>query len=288
MAQMIFNPGQFTTPKAKPLPIILLLDTSGSMDIVTNPDEVRRTGNYGVVDGNNVEFVEGGITRISVLNDAVRKMIRTFAKYERDATEFLVSIITFGDDTRMILPPTAASDVRFVDLVAAGDITPLGKALTIAKTLVEDRTQIPSRAYCPLVILVSDGEANDNWQPPFYDFIRNGRSAKCDRIALAIGNEANRNMLAQFIEGTDHSVFEADTADQITDFFKFVTMSSVQRTLSQNPNEIPKDTDVRIPPQPGASPAPANPETPVKSPGADAAPVQPGPEPEEEEEEGYW
>lgn len=288
MAQMIFNPGQFTAPKAKPLPIILMLDTSGSMEIVTNPDEVRRTGQYGFVDGNNVEFVEGGIMRISVLNDAVRKMLRTFAKYERDATEFLVSIITFGDDTRMVLPPTAASDVRFTDLAAAGDITPLGKALGIAKTLIEDKTQIPSRAYRPLVILVSDGEANDNWQPPFQDFIRNGRSAKCDRIALAIGSEANRNMLAEFVAGTDHSVFEADTAEQITDFFKFVTMSSVQRTLSRNPNEVPKDDDVKIPPPPKAAPTPAGPETTAGSAKAEPAPVQPEPEQEEEEEEGYW
>ena len=244
MAYMIFDPKQFTTQKAKPLPVILMLDTSGSMNIITNPDEVRRTGRTGVVDGQNVEFVEGGITRISVLNDAVRKMLRTLSKYEREATEFLVAILTFGEDTRLALAPSPAADVRFTDLNASGDTTPLGKALEIAKNLIEDRAQIPSRAYRPLVILVSDGLPDAGWETAFDNFIHNGRSAKCDRMALAIGKEADRNMLGKFVEGTGHSVAEADTAEEITKFFKFVTMSTVQRTLSQDPNQAPKDADV--------------------------------------------
>ena len=246
MAQTLFNPEQFTTPKAKPLPVILLLDTSGSMNIITNPNDVRRTGKTDTIDGQEVEYVEGGITRISVLNDAVKKMLQTLSKYERDATEFLVAVITFGEDTRLALPPSPASDVRFDDLQANGN-TPLGKALDIAKNLIEDKNQIPSRSYRPLVVLVSDGEPNDDWQGRLDNFIQNGRTAKCDRMALAISNEADRAMLAKFVEGTGHAVFEADTAGQITDFFKFVTMSTVQRTLSQNPNETPKDADVAAP-----------------------------------------
>lgn len=276
MVQMMFNPDQFTTPKAKPLPIILLLDTSGSMNMVTNPDEVRRTGRTDIVDGHSVEYVEGGITRISVLNDAVKKMLKTLAKYERDTTEFLVSIITFGEDTRLVLPPSPASDVRFTDLQASGN-TPLDKALDITKTLVEDRSQIPSRSYRPLIVLVSDGKPDEGWQGRLNHFIQNGRTAKCDRMALAISNEADRDMLSKFIEGTGHTVFEADTAEQITEFFKFVTMSTIQRTLSQNPNETPKDDDVKrlsVLPQPAIRP--------------DQAPAPSTSTPQEDEEEGYW
>ncbi len=66
-------------------------------------------------------------------------------------------------------------------------------------------------------------------------------------MALAISNEADRAMLAKFVEGTGHEVFEANSAEEITRFFKFVTMSTVQRTLSQNPNQIPSDDDVKTP-----------------------------------------
>ena len=95
-------------------------------------------------------------------------------------------------------------------------------------------------------------------------------------MALAISEEANRNMLAKFVEGAGHSVFEADTAEQITEFFKFVTMSTVQRTLSQNPNQTPKDADVVQPPPP-AAPAKAD------SPKETAPDAQ-----EDDDEEGYW
>lgn len=270
MAQIMFNPGKFTAPKAKPLPIILLLDTSGSMDLVTNPDEVRRTGRFDVVDGNNIEYVEGGITRMDIMNKAVRKMLNTFARYEREATEFLVSIVAFGADTRLVLPPTPASDVRFSDLQSAGE-TPLREALAIAKRLVEDKAQIPGRAYRPLVILVSDGMPDAGWKEAFDDFVNNGRSAKCDRMALAISAEADRAMLGKFIEGTGHKLFEADTADEITNFFKFVTMSTVQRTLSRNPDIVPKDADIQTPPPP-------------------PKPGQPAPDAQDEndDDEGYW
>lgn len=228
MAQMIFDPSKYTVQRPKPLPVILMLDASDSMNFV---------------DGNNVEFVEGGITRISVLNDAVRRMLRTLATYERENTEFLVSIITFGADTRLLMAPVPARDVSFTDLRASGE-TPLGPALAVAKKLVEDREQIPSRAYRPLVVLVSDGEPDVGWEAQFESFVQEGRSSKCDRMALAIGKEADRKMLGQFVEGTGHAVQEAETAEEITKFFKFVTMSTVQRTLSQNPNETPRDADV--------------------------------------------
>lgn len=244
MGQISFNPSSFTTQKAKPLPVILLLDISGSMRTVTNPDEVRSTGRTGVVDGQTVEFVEGGITRISILNKCVRKMLDALSTFERDATEFLISIITFGNDTRMALEPTPACDARFTDLQADGQ-TPLGRALDIAKTLIEDRSKIPSRSYRPLVVLVSDGEPNDDWEGRLADFIHNGRTAKCDRMALAIGPEADHAMLARFVEGTDHEVSEADTADQIYKFFKYVTLSTVQRTKSQDPNATPPDGEIK-------------------------------------------
>ena len=276
MAQMIFNPGQFTTQKAKPLPIFLLLDTSGSMDIVTNPDEVRRTGKTGFVDGNQVEYVEGGITRISVLNSAVKKMLRTLAKYERDNTEFLIGIVTFGENTRLALQLSPASDDRFTDLQAAGE-TPLAKALEITQNIIEDKSQVPSRSYKPLIVLVSDGEPDSGWENAFNNFIQSGRSAKCDRMALAISQDANRDMLAKFVAGTGHSVFEADTAEQITEFFKFVTMSTIQRTLSQNPNQSPKDEEVTPPPPPAAlAAAPAD------------APNEAGSNAQDDDEEWNW
>ena len=214
---MEFDVTQFAASKAKPLPIILLLDESGSM----------------------------GGEPINKLNEAVRKMIGSFKKEETQASEFLVSVIGFGGmGARIINNPTPATQLEFGGVSASG-MTPLGGALKLAKSIVEDKEQTPSRAYRPLVVLVTDGYPNDEWERPFEDFVENGRSAKCDRMALSVGSGTDMNMLNRFVAGTGHEVFTTDQADGIVKFFKFVTMSVVTRTRSQNPNLVPKDREVK-------------------------------------------
>ena len=169
----------------------------------------------------------------------------------------MVSIITFGGTASLAYSPTPASELAYTSLNADGG-TPLGAAIDLAKTLIEDREQTPSRAYRPLVVLVSDGVPTDSWETRLDHFIQEGRSAKCDRMALGIGREAyggaGRATLERFIAGTEHQVFEAKDAGEIHNFFKFVTMSVVSRSLSQNPNDVPKDATLQHP-HPEAVPA---------------------------------
>ena len=257
-----FNASDFTASKAKPLPVILLLDTSGSM--------------YG--------------DKVSSLNDAVRKMLGTFTKEESQANEFLVSVITFGGTASLACPPTPASEITYSNLSADGG-TPLGAAIDVAKSLIEDREQTPGRAYRPLVVLVSDGVPTDSGEAKLDQFIQDGRSAKCDRMALGIGREAyegqGRATLERFIAGTEHQVFEAKDAGEIHNFFKFVTMSVVTRGLSQDPNAIPKDSTLKPPTPPPATPeAATSPAEPVATP-ATPAPA-PAPASTTEDEDSYW
>jgi len=239
----MFDPKQFAVAKAKPLPVYLLLDVSTTMGEVEDNENLIRTGETFFKDGKNWEVVEGGTTKMDVLNESVEKMLSVFSKEEKMDTEILVSIITFGDDTNLVFSLTKASDVDFDKLIADGE-TSMGAALTMAKEMIEDKSITPSRAYRPAIILVSDGQPNDNWEQPLDDFINSGRSQKCDRMALAIGKDADKVVLKKFIEGTDHNLFSSDDAEKISEFFKYVTMSVTTRTRSQNPNIVPKDEEM--------------------------------------------
>ena len=239
-----FDPSTFTTSKAKPLPVILMLDVSASMSEVVS-GSFQRTGKTVFQDGKNWEIVEGGTTRIQLLNEALRKMVVTLAKEEGMGTEFLVSMIVFGEQAQLQLSPTAARDVTWADLTTHGE-TPLGDALTVAKQLIEDKERTPSRAWRPTVILVSDGKPTDSWENALAEFITLGRSSKCDRMAMAMGAEADTAMLSKFIAGTGHELFQADQAENVQEFFKRVTMSVVSRTHSQNPNVIPSDSNILL------------------------------------------
>ena len=213
---MAFDPSKYTVTNSKPLPVVLLLDTSSSMNAGREK------------------------TKIAELDSAVREMIKDFAHEEQLETEIQVSVITFGyDGVQLALPYTNASKVQLKALEADGN-TPMGTALRMAKDMIEDKETTPSRAYRPLVILCSDGAPNDDWEVPMDNFIKEGRSAKCDRMAMAIGSDANEAVLKRFIEGTENPLFYAKDASSMHKFFKFVTMSVATRSHSQNPNVIMK------------------------------------------------
>lgn len=219
MSNIPFDPSKFTAPKAKPLPVILLLDVSGSM-----------SGE-----------------KICNVNDAVRDMLNTFSDTENGETEIHVAIITFGSQVKLHQSLESASAIHWQDLSADG-MTPLGTALQMAKAMIEDKDVVPSRAYRPTVVLISDGGPNDAWEQPLNTFINEGRSAKCDRMAMAIGAGADEAVLGKFIEGTPNKLFYAENAKQLRDFFKFVTMSVTIRTKSQTPNIVPEASTIDIQP----------------------------------------
>ena len=237
MSSKHFDPAKFTTNKAKPLPVVLLIDVSGSMNEVIS-DSYERTGRTIVEDGQTWEIVKGGVSRIQVLNQAVTEMIASFAKEEQLEHEFLVSVVTFGAGVNIHLPPTKASRVDWTPLSAGGE-TPLGEAIATAKRLIEDKETTPSRAYRPVVVLVSDGRPTDRWEASLDNFVGTGRSTKCDRVAVAIGTGTDEAMLQKFIAGTSNALFHAADAEQILDAFQRVTMSVTVRSKSKDPNQLP-------------------------------------------------
>jgi len=202
---------EFTTQAARPLPVILLADVSGSMG----------------VDG-----------KIQALNHAVREMIEAFQDESDLRAEIHVSVITFGGQVRIHLPLGVASAASWTDLGASGG-TPMGSAFDKARELVEDRNVISSRAYRPTVVLVSDGQPTDAWEAPLQALLASERCGKAFRMALAIGADADQHVLQAFLGDPEARVYRADEARQIRQFFQLVTMSVASRSRSANPNNAP-------------------------------------------------
>jgi uncharacterized protein YegL len=202
---------EFTTPAARPLPVILLLDTSGSMSAAG---------------------------KIDVLNESVRDMVSTFADEDAGLAEIHIAVITFGGaEARVHIPFERAQNVRIDRMVAAGR-TPLGRALQCAAELIEDRESIPARAYRPVMVLVSDGIPTDDWQAGATKLNEGARASKAFRFALAVGADAERDVLRNFA-GEHGRIFEAHEARDIRKFFSFVTMTVTTQTQSATPNSIP-------------------------------------------------
>jgi uncharacterized protein YegL len=200
---------EFTVPSARPLPVIVLADVSGSMG------------------------VNG---KIETLNDAVGEMIATFAEEDDSRAEIHAAVITFGSGGAQVHKPLApAIDVEWEPMSAAGR-TPMGEAFSIAQQMIEDREQIPSRAYLATIVLVSDGVPTDDWKTPLASLLQSERAAKAVRFAMGIGEDADHETLRAFLGDDKQRVFEAHEAREVKKFFRWVTMSVTSRSRSATPN----------------------------------------------------
>ena len=211
---------EFTMSSARPLPVIVLADVSGSMS------------------------ANG---KIEALNDAVSGMIATFAEEDDTLAEIHVSVITFGGGGASVHKPLRpARETRWEAMSASGR-TPMGEAFQLARTMVEDRDTVPSRAYRPTLVIVSDGVPTDEWRAPLATLLKSERASKATRFAMSIGADADRETLTAFLANDEGRVFEAHEAREIKKFFRWVTMSVTTRSRSTNPNSVvmaePTDLD---------------------------------------------
>ena len=205
---------QFAVATARPLPVIILADVSGSM-----------------LENNN----------IGALNAALKDFLSTLSQESRLNAEIHVSIITFGGSKAEVhVPLTPAWQINQTnDLVALGG-TPMGGAFELAVEMIENKEIIPSRAYKPTIVLISDGIPTDNWESSFNKLKNSDRAQKASRMAMAIGTGADKNMLKAFVNDLEASeVFEAHNAKEIHRFFRAVSMSVSSRSQSNTPNQLP-------------------------------------------------
>ena len=209
----MFNPNNYKSQKTRALPIVLLLDTSGSM---MEPK-----------------------TKIDSLNMAVSEMIDSLNSLKEE--DIVVSIITFGGEVECLYNPPfrKVQDIQWTELQADG-FTPMGTALQMAKAMIDDKDTTKGSWYRPTTVLVSDGQPNDEWEKPLDDFVNEGRSSKTHRMAMAIGADADENVLKRFLAGSKHPLFYAHNAKDIHSFFERVTMSVTMRAKSPTKDEMPE------------------------------------------------
>ena len=211
---------EFTASTSRPLPVLLLADVSGSMS------------------------ANG---KIDALNDAVEEMLETFGGEDDTRAEIHVAVLTFGKGgAKLHQPLTAASKVNWTRMAADGG-TPMGAALDLATSIIEDHAQVPSRAYRPTIVLISDGQPTDQWQAPLKKLLGSDRASKAARFAMGIGDDADTTMLSSFLATPDARVYRGHEARQIKQFFRWVTMSVTQRSRSATPDSVvalePSDLD---------------------------------------------
>ena len=198
---------------ARPLPLLILADTSTSMDG----------------------------TPIAQLNQGLQTLVQELRNDETASTSVRLSLITFDSTVKEVLKLEPISSAQIPELQASG-MTSMGGAFRVA---ISHLSETPDpRAFLPTLVLLSDGEPNDDWETPLDELIRHPRGSKAQRLSLAIGDETDSDVLGKFVSNKELGVLKADEPDKIVRFLKYVTDSVISRSRPQGPDNPPPVPEV--------------------------------------------
>jgi uncharacterized protein YegL len=181
--------------------------------------------------------------KIGAVNFAIREVIPEIKDISNTNPDALIKIavLEFSSGAKWLTPngPVDVNDYNWTDLDAVGT-TDLGAA---CKTLNEKLStkengfmKDAAGSYAPALFLISDGEPVDDWKKELDKLKQNNWFKSSVKVALAIGDEANKDMLKEFT-GTSETVMEVHNKSMLIKMVKFVSVTASQ-VASKSTNAV--------------------------------------------------
>ena len=240
------------------------------------------------------------IGQVNAAIEGILPKIKEISKENADA-EIKVCVLNFATKAKWVTAaPVSVEDEAYRwEYVEAGGTTALGDACRELNEALSTKTFMKevSGSYAPVLFLMSDGEPTDDYRSGIEVLKHNNWFKAAIKVAIGIGNDANKSMLAEFT-GSDESVIEVHTPEELKKWIQFVTVTSSQigssstDTSGKNKNEqtgnkIGEEKRREDPkprptpdPKPTPKPTPKPKPQPKPKPAPDPKP-QPGPGPTE-------
>lgn len=189
--------------------------------------------------------------KIHALNNAIREAIPHMqrAAQENPHVEVLVRAIKFSSGAQWHLThSTPVADFKWEDLDAEDGLTDMGRALSIVADALKP-SAMTDRALPPVLVLISDGWPTDDFRSGLNALMEQRWGKKAVRVAIAIGKDANQEILQKFIGDTDLRPLQANNPQSLIKCIKWVSTSvvrSVSSPASQIINSNKSSEDVRL------------------------------------------
>lgn len=186
--------------------------------------------------------------KIQALNNAVREAIPQMqdASAAQPQAEVLVRVIAFSDGARWIVAePTPAEHFRWTDLEAGGT-TDLGSALKLTAAQLRVPPML-NRALPPVLVLISDGQPTDEFDEGLESLLAEPWGQRAVRVAIAIGRDADDEVLRRFIANPDIRPVQASNPEQLVRYIRWASTLVTPISQPKRESQIPIVTPDPIP-----------------------------------------
>jgi len=192
--------------------------------------------------------------KIASLNTAIRDVIPAIRKVAEDNpnAEIFMRAVKFHSRAEWhIEEPTPVEDFQWIDLKAEG-LTAMGEALRLVADALSVE-KLGTRGFPPVLVLISDGQPTDDFEGGLQELLNTPWGKKSVRLAIAIGEDADQEVLKKFLSHPEYPVFTAHNAEQLYAYIRFAS-TAVLKSVSTPPSKAKDgegvETNVYIPKPP--------------------------------------
>lgn len=176
--------------------------------------------------------------KIQALNYAIREAIPHMQRESENNIQanLLISALKFSTGAQWIIPPTGVNKFKWMDVQAKGE-TDMGQAMI----LLSEVLHIPpmtERGLPPVLVLLSDGQPTDNFSDGLEKLLKEPWGKKSIRISIAIGEDANMDILQKFIGDDQRQPLLARNPESLSNYIRWV--STVVQSASARPKSQSK------------------------------------------------
>ncbi|MDE6091587.1 MAG: VWA domain-containing protein [Ruminococcus sp.] len=166
-------------------------------------------------------------SKIGTVNSAIEEIIPEISDISDSNADAQIKIaaLQFSTGAKWLdSQPVSAENFVWNYLDASG-VTDLGEACMQLNEKLS-RTAFMSDAtgsFAPAIFLMSDGEPTDNYRYGLDKLKQNNWFKKAIRVAIAIGDDANKNVLTEFA-GNPEAVIDVTSPKELRKWIQFVTV----------------------------------------------------------------
>lgn len=167
--------------------------------------------------------------KIGQLNYAIREAVPEMRSVAQDnpAAQLLLRTMTFSTTARWHhQDPVPVENFTWQDVQVDG-MTNLGEALQLAAREL-DTPPMPQRALKPVLALVSDGVPTDDWKAGLRAVDATPWGRKAVRVAIAIGADADRTVLQEFLGNPELQPLDANSPKQLAAAIRWASTAAVK------------------------------------------------------------